>query len=632
MIQPPHTQARYGIAAITSVFALLLVMTLGAFTFVQVEHGERLRIDAAEQRKWDLVSLLQTLVDAETGQRGYLLTGDPEYLLPYRNAASKIAQDVTAFERHFSATPAERLTFDKFSSAINAKMTELSTTVALYKAGDQASAIDLVRSNFGKDRMDDIRAQIAKVLIREDARIALLHHRLREYATLLRIIVVGTSIVLFATATLTIWYLLRVLGETTAAAEGIKRANQEILLQTQQREEAETQLRQIQKMESLGQLAGGLAHDLNNMLTVIIGGLSVFKRRYERGDTGLLRYIDAAEEAAGNAATVTQRMLAFSRQQSLAPRHLDVNRFVGSTSELLRHAMGGAIQLETVLAGGIWPVFADSSQLENALLNLAINARDAMPGGGRLTIETSNAHLDEAYATTNPESRAGQYVLIAITDTGSGMNAATIARAFDPFFTTKGVGQGTGLGLSQVYGFVKQSDGHIKIYSEIGEGTTMKVYLPRHRAADAPGQTGVTPIETAMPMAEAGTIVLVVDDEAPVRVVTAETLRELGYKVLEAGSGAEGLALLDEHPDIAVLLTDVMMPGMNGRQLAEEACRRRPGLRVLYASGYTRNAVVHNGIIDPGVHLLSKPFTMAELGRKLKEVLAGPDAAPLARA
>jgi CheY-like chemotaxis protein len=210
-----------------------------------------------------------------------------------------------------------------------------------------------------------------------------------------------------------------------------------------------------------------------------------------------------------------------------------------------------------------------------------------------------------------------------VTDTGTGMTADTMARAFDPFFTTKGVGQGTGLGLSQVYGFVKQSNGHVKIYSELGNGTSMKVYLPRYRAADGAYPVDIPPVDATIPMAGASTLVLVVDDEAPVRMVTAETLRELGYAVLEAGSGAEGLALLASHPNIAVLLTDVMMPHMNGRQLAEEACRLQPGLRVLYASGYTRNAVVHNGIIDPGVHLLSKPFTMTELARKLRDVLAG---------
>ena len=621
MIELPRTQSRYGLAAVLSVFALLLVMTIGAFAFLQVAHGARSESEAADHRKWMLLSLLQTVVDAETGQRGYLLTGDPRYLQPYKLAAGQVAADIAALERSAGASQSPRQAFDTLTTTVTAKMTELNTTIVLYRAGNQANAIAVVHSNLGIDKMDAIRGQIATLTHREDARIAVLDQRLASYAALLRIIVVVTSVVLFATAALIIWYLLRALGETAAAAAAVRHANAEILLQTRQREQAETQLRQIQKMESLGQLAGGLAHDLNNMLAVIIGSLAVFKRRYDRGETSLARYIEAAEEAAGNAATVTQRMLAFSRQQSLAPRYLDVNRFVSSTSELLRHAMGGSVALETVLAGGLWPVFADSNQLENALLNLAINARDAMPDGGRLTIETSNAHLDDAYAAANPECRAGQYVLVAITDTGNGMKPEIMARAFDPFFTTKGVGKGTGLGLSQVYGFVKQSNGHIKIYSEIGQGTTMKVYLPRHIGAAAPDQPAR--LAASLPMGEAGTVILVVDDEAPVRQVTAETLRELGYTVLEAASGAEALPLLDAHPDIAVLLTDVMMPQMNGRQLAEAAGRRRPGLRVLFASGYTRNAVVHNGIIDPGVHLLSKPFTIDELARKLRDVLGG---------
>lgn len=624
MVPPPRIQSRYGVAAVISVFALLLMMTVAAFVILQNGHRARLKTDTCDQHKWALLQLQQTVTDAETGQRGYLLTGNLTYLQPYEQARAVLANNLGALGRSLNGNAAERRAFDRLATKVSQKMTELGATVALYRAGHQADALAVLRSDRGKSEMDDIRTEVQTIVAQQDERIAALDRRLGQASVLLRLIIVVSSICLFATAAVTIFYLLRVLGETTEAAETIRQANNEILRQSQQREQAETQLRQMQKMESLGQLAGGLAHDLNNMLTVIIGGLSVFRRRYERGEQGLQRYIDAAEEAATNAATVTQRMLAFSRQQSLSPRYIDVNRFVANASELLRHAMGGAIQLETVLAGGLWPVFADSGQLENALVNLAINARDAMRAGGRLTIETSNAHLDEAYAAANPESQAGQYVLIAVTDTGIGMAAETMARAFDPFFTTKGVGQGTGLGLSQVYGFVKQSNGHVKIYSELGAGTTMKVYLPRYRGTAGLEPRPLAAQDAAMPMGAAHILVLVVDDEAPVRSMTAETLRELGYAVLEAGSGAEGLAILNARPEIALLLTDVMMPGMNGRQLVDEARRHRPDLKVLYVSGFTRNAVVHNGIIDPGVHLLSKPFVMQELARKLRDVLAVP--------
>ncbi|HEX3983842.1 MAG TPA: response regulator, partial [Acidisoma sp.] len=525
--------------------------------------------------------------------------------------------------RELSATlgqgPHEREAYADLADLADEKMTELTTTVVLFRSGKRDAALNIVRSNFGKDTMDAIRQSISPLLFTADTRIKAYNTRLADYAIALRITLVVSALLLFLTASATIWYLLRVLAEATAGADALRLANAEIVQQTLQREQAEMQLRQIQKMESLGQLAGGLAHDLNNMLSVIVGNLGLFKRRYSRGEQDLARYLESAEEAAGNAATLTQRMLAYSRQQSLSPDHLDVNRFVSSTSELLRHALGSLVRLETVLAGGLWPVFADSNQLENALLNLAINARDAMPLGGRLTIETSNAHLDDAYAAANADSHPGQYVLIAVTDTGAGMSAETVVRAFDPFFTTKGVGQGTGLGLSQVYGFVKQSDGHIKIYSEVGEGTSVKVYLPRHQGAGAAGEIDGVP--RPMPMGDAGTRILLVDDETAVRQVTAEGLRELGYTVIEAADGAQALALLDLNPAVTLLLTDVMMPEMNGRQLADEARRRRPDLKVLYATGYTRNAVVHNGIIDPGVQLLPKPFTLAQLAAKLQEVL-----------
>lgn len=621
MLQPPQTQSRYGIAAVCSVFIVLLVMTVCAFTFLQAEQSGRMAATMMNQRKLDLLNLLQTLTDAETGQRGYLLTGNSQYLQPYDAAIGKIAGGIGPIDRLAGTDGAERASFDRLSAAVGKKMTELSTTIALFQAGDHANALEIVRTNYGKATMDDIRASISDIIHRENGKIAALNIRLERDAVLVRIMIVATSVFLFATAGIIVWYLLRVLNETIKAAQAIKQANDEIILQTAQREQAEGQLRQMQKMESLGQLAGGLAHDLNNMLSVIIGSLSLFKRRHERGEDGLLRYVDAAEEAAGNAATLTQRMLAFSRRQALAPTHIDVNRFVSGVSELLRHALGGRIQLETVLAGGLWAAFADANQLENALLNLAINARDAMPAGGRLTIETSNAHLDEAYTLANADSFAGQYVLIAVTDSGTGMSAETMARAFEPFFTTKASGQGTGLGLSQVYGFVKQSQGHIKIYSELGAGTTIKLYLPRSHDGDHRQPAAAGASELPMPMGNPKTVILVVDDDSAVRDVTADTLRELGYAVLEAASGAAGLALLDRHPDIALLLTDVMMPGMSGRQLAEEACRRRPGLIVLYASGYTRNAIVHNGIIDPGVNLLAKPFTIRELARKLKDLL-----------
>jgi PAS domain S-box-containing protein len=381
---------------------------------------------------------------------------------------------------------------------------------------------------------------------------------------------------------------------------------------------AEAQLRQSQKMEAIGQLTGGIAHDFNNMLAVVIGSLELLDRRIADPTPSVRRYIDAAMDGARRSASLTQRLLAFSRQQPLKPEIIDANRLVAETSEMLRHSIGGNIRLETVLAGGLWRVHADPNQLVSVLLNLAVNARDAMPGGGRLTIETQNAHLDDLYAQTNFGVGVGQYVMIAMTDTGTGMSPEVTAKAFDPFFTTKEVGKGTGLGLSQVYGFIKQSSGHVKIYSEPGQGTTVKVYLPRmFNSADDPA----APKPSAAVSEPHGEVVLVVEDEPAMRQFSVEALQTLGYRVLEADGAAAALTLLDADPAIALLFTDIIMPDTNGRQLADEARRRRPDLKVLYTTGYTRNAVVHNGVLDPEVELIGKPFSIDQLAQKVRAVL-----------
>jgi PAS domain S-box-containing protein len=382
---------------------------------------------------------------------------------------------------------------------------------------------------------------------------------------------------------------------------------------------AQEALRQSQKMDAVGQLTGGIAHDFNNMLAVVVGSLDLLSRRVPGGDARAQRYLDAAADAARRATLLTQRLLAFSRQQPLEPEPVEANRLVSGMADLIRHSIGADIRLETVLAGGLWRTHADPNQLENIILNLAVNARDAMPDGGRLTLETQNAHLDERYAAAHLGLAAGQYVLIAVTDTGVGMPAEVIDKAFDPFFTTKPVGKGTGLGLSQVYGFVKQSGGHVKIYSEPGVGTTVKIYLPRLQGAvDVDEPQGPAP---ALPLGDTREVILVVEDEPAVRQFSVDALCELGYRVLEADGAATALSLLDTHPEIILMFTDVVMPDVNGTRLAEEARRRRPGLRILFTTGYTRNAVVHNGVLDPGVELIGKPFTLDALAAKLRVVL-----------
>ena len=385
------------------------------------------------------------------------------------------------------------------------------------------------------------------------------------------------------------------------------------------RETAEAQVRQLQKMEAVGRLTGGIAHDFNNMLAVIISALNLLERRLDKGENVKV-FIDGAVEAAQRAATLTQRLLAFSRQLPLAPELLDPNRVVTNISEMARRVLGEATPVETVTAGGIWKIHADPGQLENAILNLAINARDAMPEGGKLTIETSNCHLDDEYARAHDEVKAGQYVMIAVSDTGSGMDAQTASQAFDPFFTTKGVGKGTGLGLSQVYGFVKQSRGHVKIYSEVGSGTSVKIYLPRLESDAEIRAPKAAP--RPIPTGSASEVILLVDDEERMRDIGVAALRELGYTVLSAASGRAALRLLAEDKTITMLFTDIVMPDMNGRELANEAVRLRPDLKVLFTTGYTRNAVVHGGVLDSDVNFLAKPFTLEQLGQKLRDVIS----------
>lgn len=393
---------------------------------------------------------------------------------------------------------------------------------------------------------------------------------------------------------------------------------QRVLEEVQERSKAEEQLRQMHKMEAVGQLTGGIAHDFNNMLAVIIGGLNLLQRKLSKGETDVERFVEGAVDGAQRAATLTQRLLAFSRQQPLSPEPLSANRMVSDMSEILVRTLGEPIAVQTVLAAGLWQIRADPGQLENAILNLSVNARDAMPAGGKLTIETSNAFVDDAFAREFAIP-AGQYVLIAVADSGAGMSADVMAKAFDPFYTTKGVGKGTGLGLSQVYGFVRQSGGHVKIYSEVGVGTTVKIYLPRHYGETPGDDARENPAATHRGLPSE--VVMVVEDEDRVRAVSAEALRDLGYTVLEMSGPLEALRMFEAGRKVSLLFTDVVMPEMSGRELADQARARQPDLKVLYTTGYTRNAIVHNGILDPGTNLLTKPFSIDELALKARKLL-----------
>ena len=396
-----------------------------------------------------------------------------------------------------------------------------------------------------------------------------------------------------------------------------------------ERRRLEQQLNQSQKMDAVGQLTGGVAHDFNNLLTLVMGGLDIIGRQMANlpnplALTRMERGRDMAMQGARRAASLTTRLLAFSRQQPLTPQALDANKLVADVCELLRRTLGETIVLETMLGDGLWRTYADANQLENALLNLGLNARDAMPDGGKLIIETANATLDKAYTSSLGDSvEPGEFVLIAVTDTGAGMDKTTQERAFDPFFTTKEIGKGTGLGLSQVYGFARQSTGHVKIYSELGEGTTVKIYLPRSLSDAEKALTN----EASKASRWTGTeTILVVEDDEALREYAAEILQELGYHVLGASTGVAALETLDRGEHVDLLLTDVVMPGgLNGRQLAEKAVGQRPALRVLYMTGYTRNAIVHHGRLDAGINMISKPFSFEELAAKVRQRLDASD-------
>ncbi|MGA7996356.1 MAG: ATP-binding protein, partial [Bradyrhizobium sp.] len=370
----------------------------------------------------------------------------------------------------------------------------------------------------------------------------------------------------------------------------------------------------------VGQLTGGIAHDFNNLLTGIVGSLDLLQTRLNQGRTdNVARYINAAMTSANRAAALTHRLLAFARRQPLIPKSVDVNQLVVSLEDLLRRTIGETIDLQIIAAADLWSTLCDPNQLESALLNLAINARDAMPDGGKLTIATSNARLDSVTADT-PALSPGDYVCITVTDTGVGMSAEVAARAFDPFFTTKPIGQGTGLGLSMIYGFARQSNGHVTIDSKIGQGTAVRLYLPRHHGDIAASQASAA--RTAE-HAATGETVLVIEDEPVVRGVILEMLDEQGYRTLEAVDGPSGLKILRSGERIDLLVTDVGLPGMNGRQVADQARESRPDLNILFITGYAESVAIADGFLQPGMEMITKPFDLDHLAQRIRAMISG---------
>ncbi len=698
-----------------AIIPLFLLLAVGGYLSVRFAADER------EQQAWvihtyqvidRLQAVLADVQEAETGQRGYLLTRQDRFLAPYRSGLAKARKDLDVFQNLTTDNHVQQLRVAQLREMVEARFKALDTTL---NAADETAVANpqmLAAMDEGRARMQEVRSEIslgmaAESRLLEERVVARRDAERKEilYTSLAALIALG---VMLGTAVLLVFNNSRLArsermlenesailqttldtvrdGIAMFASDGelcvfnenfftyldlpVALARKGTLLsallaaeQAQKRNaltaataeletpvrnvsvngreietysrpvptggfivvcadvtarmHAELAARQAQKMEAIGHLTGGVAHDFNNLLQII--GTSLDRTAQDKDlDPRRAERIQNALNAVSRGARLTGQLLAFARRQALDPRSTNVGRVIQDMTDLLRRTLGERVEVESVVAGGLWNTLVDPSQVENAILNLAINARDAMPDGGKLTIEVANAFLDDAYAAHHAEVTAGQYVMIAISDTGMGMAPDVVARAFEPFFTTKPEGRGTGLGLSQVYGFVKQTGGHIKIYSEIGQGTTIKVYLPRTRKPqDAIGPVATGPVE-------GGTdCILVVEDDADVRAATVDMLSDLGYRVLKAENAEQALTILSSGAPVDLLFTDVVMPGPVGvRELARRAQELRPNIVVLFTSGYTQNAIVHNGKLDDDVSLLSKPYRREDLARKIRAMLS----------
>lgn len=721
-----------GRSAALSAFLLAIVPLafIGGVTFFQLfvnaPESRAAREDAL--RRFEVLQLAasfeEAMLDAERGQRGFLITGQEDYLAPYTEAKASIPLRLAELRRMVGDEPDQSARLADLEESTNVKMNEMATTIAKRRAEgfDQAKAI--VETDVGKAAMsamtDDIEAiqraaggrlqqsldlgreteerltstflagsVIASASLMAGALVlARAYGRAAASERILRATLDGVreGVAAFdSNEALLAWNgaflkllrapgqalrkgavlradeaapeaaeLIEAIADVSTKARQVQRAaivdrtcadnrvfeifaspasgegHIVTLLDTTDRRRAEEALRQSGKLEALGHMTGGVAHDFNNLLTVVIGSMGMLRKSV--GDNlKALERIELVTIAAERGAKLTQQLLAFARRQPLQPDVVNMGALMTESLPLIRRAVGESVEVDCINAGGLWNTRIDASQFQSAVLNLAINARDAMPNGGKLTIEVANMALDDFYAAQDAEVAPGQYVLFAMTDTGAGMDAEVKARALDPFFTTKPVGSGTGLGLSQVYGFVKQSGGHLRIYSELGEGTTIKLYLPRSR-----DETSARPRRVEDAIATGSETVLLVDDDEIVRATVASMLENLGYSVICACNGAEALAIVESTDrKIDLLFTDIVMPGpIGGRLLAERAAQLIPGLKVLFTSGYTENAVVHNGRLDPGVELLSKPYDRDKLAVRLRRVLdrtTSPIQTPLAQ-
>ncbi len=705
---------------------LFLVLATIAYITVQFAANENAAQSLVAHTYQVIASLQQVLADAqdaETGQRGYIVTQQPNFLQPYNAAVQRVGRDLSLFKQLTADNAGQQRRAHALDTLVRERLSSLDMSLKA-GAGGQTASPELTRAlEVGKARMDALRAEVSSGMAAERALLQIRNRERDEQQRYEIIFAVGAAalalvILLIAAAMLVrnnlslaqaekaraseaailqatvdtvrdgiayftsegllcafnsnFFRLLDLPGnlariqDTTLAdlqaveasrpqqilappAEGqgsldthhVSWAGREldvyrshvatggfliVVMDVTARMRAEGMVRQSQKMEAIGHLTGGVAHDFNNLLQIISANLDLAVASGEvRGNAVLGQRLQNAIGAVSRGSRLTGQLLAFARRQALEPRSVDLGRVIRDMTDMLRRTLGEQIEVEAVLAGGLWNTLADPNQVENAVLNLAINARDAMPNGGRLTLEVANAHLDDAYAASHSEVTPGQYVMLAVSDTGAGMAPEVMHRVFEPFFTTKPEGKGTGLGLAQAYGFVKQTGGHIKIYSEVGEGTTVKIYLPRtRRAQDAFDDAG------RQPMRGGSERILVVEDDEGVRAAVVDMLSDLGYRVQRAENAAAALTLLEGSAGFDLLFTDVVMPGaISIREMARRAQELHPGIKILYTSGYTQNAIVHNGRLDDDALLLSKPYRKDELARKLRSVFAGTARGPL---
>jgi signal transduction histidine kinase len=608
-------------------FLLVLAAMIGVVIgLVRSQKADDLVLHTMEVRQ-SAQDLLISIRDAEARKRSYLLTGSRDYLETVEATVKEIPGQYAKLMQLVSDNRLRQTQVAELGSLVDAKVAEFRKTLDLIESGQRDAALLILNSPESRELSRDLRDKVGEIVVAERALLVDRQAQAREDRYLLGSLIGIAVFFAILLSTLLAVSTLRALGDLIARTK-------ELETESKLRQEAEETLRQAHKMEAVGQLTGGIAHDFNNLLTIIIGNLDTMRRRLDAaanpGDVQTLigkmtRPLDSAMQGAKNAAQLTQRLLAFSRRQALAPVRVDMNRLITGMLDLLRRTLGEEIGIETVFAAGLWPVHADPHQLENVLLNLALNAKDAMPKGGCLTIETANTYLDDAYVRRFGDVAAGQYVVMCVTDTGTGIKKNVLEHVFEPFFTTKGHGEGSGLGLAMVHGFVKQSGGHVRIYSEEGEGTTVKVYFPRMTQAEemAAVPAGKAEIDLAAPMprAKPNEVVLLVEDSDGVRAYAKDVLEGLGYWVLDASNAEDALRAVAKKPRIDLLFTDVVLPGLSGRELAGRIKRLYPHVPVLYTTGYTRNAIVHQGRLDPNIHLLNKPYTQQDLARKIRELL-----------